>query len=61
MTATANQDQEIILYVPRSNILGVALTGTCLLIGGELFLFSQGGGSLSLVSVFSSSSQVQVS
>lgn len=39
MTATANQDQEIILSVPRSNILGVALTGTCLLIGGNYSFF----------------------
>ena len=42
MTATANQDQEIILSVPRSNILGVALTGTCLLIGGGIIPFFAG-------------------
>jgi hypothetical protein len=39
MAATANQDQEIILYESRSKILGVALMGTCLLIGGGNYSF----------------------
>jgi hypothetical protein len=42
MTATANQDQEIILYESRSKILGVALMGTCLLIGGVIIPFFAG-------------------